>query len=139
MGDFNSDPYDNGDPDAGGPSAAQVVPRALAFAGGGALVPAFPLPASPEETAGPGATACGAAGPGAEPPTRALWSTWKRRGAREVKHLIDYILVDGRAPGALAPVRWLAPPAAADVPPGRLPCAGYPSDHLAVAADVAFD
>ena len=43
----------------------------------------------------------------------------------------------GGAPAlALVPVALLEPPPDAALPPGRLPCAAYPSDHLSIAADV---
>lgn len=87
------------------------------------------------------------------------WSTWKLRGSFEARHQIDYIFVSqarnatsgngsagkpkSGAPAAVAGnsrvVQVLAPPQDSDVPRARLPCAAYPSDHLSIAADVAFD
>ena len=95
------------------------------------------------------------------------WSTWKLRGSYEARHQIDYIFVsqaqgndssssssssshhktgnkrqEPKKSDALSRrnsrvVQVLAPPSA--VPPSRLPCAAYPSDHLCIAADIAFD
>jgi hypothetical protein len=85
------------------------------------------------------------------------WSTWKLRGSYEARHQIDYIFISQAPPatngtaskpkggaskdfeGKSRVVRVLAPPQDSDVPRARLPCAAYPSDHLSIAADVAFD
>ena len=73
-------------------------------------------------------SAYAAAGGGEEPG----YTTWKRRGAAEVRHTIDYILVAG--PVGVA--RVLLPPADGDVAAERLPGWRYPSDHVALAAEL---
>ena len=71
--------------------------------------------------------------PQPQPPHKNLWSTWKRRGDEEVKHWIDYILYDSRSFKATA---VLQAPRDEDMSDERLPDRKYPSDHLAIAADL---
>lgn len=73
-------------------------------------------------------SAYAAAGGGEEP----AYTTWKRRGAAEVRHTIDYILVSG----GVGVARVLLPPADGDVAAERLPGWRYPSDHVALAAEL---
>jgi len=61
------------------------------------------------------------------------WTTWKtRKGfkAGEVQHTIDYIFVTPE----IQVGRVLLPPE--EIGEGRLPCARYPSDHIALAAEL---
>ena len=58
------------------------------------------------------------------------FTTWKRRGIKELKMTIDYIFLGG---GIMAE-RVLLPPAETDVGPERFPSWTYPSDHIALAA-----
>lgn len=68
---------------------------------------------------------------GAEPG----WTTWKRRkGQPTAKHTIDYVLVTG----GVTPLAVLDPPADDDVDPERLPGWRYPSDHVALFAELAL-
>jgi nocturnin len=60
------------------------------------------------------------------------WTTWKRRSGTEIKHRIDYIF---HSP-SLRAAALLAPPATADLEPARLPSLRYPSDHLAIMAEL---
>jgi endonuclease/exonuclease/phosphatase family metal-dependent hydrolase len=69
-----------------------------------------------------------AAADGEEP----AYTTWKRRGEAEARHTIDYIL----AAGPVGVARVLLPPADADVAPERLPGWRYPSDHIALCAEL---
>ena len=93
-----------------GEHAAQAVPAVLAHPL--ALQSAYPLPGSSCESG---------------------WTTWKRRGAAEVKHTIDYIFHSAN----LRVTGLLAPPKDADLEPARLPGFRYPSDHLAIMAEFA--
>ena len=61
-----------------------------------------------------------------------LWTSWKTRGADEIKCFIDYIFHDA----ALRTARVLAPPAVADLEPARLPGMRYPSDHISLLAEL---
>merc|ERR1719245_1559649 len=61
-----------------------------------------------------------------------VYTTWKRRGDMEYKHTIDYILISG----AFRVVRVLAPPDESDVEPERFPSWKYPSDHVALVAEL---
>lgn len=60
------------------------------------------------------------------------WTTWKKRGAYEIKHAIDYIFHDA----GLRAVRVLAPPNERELEPARLPGIRYPSDHLSILAQM---
>ena len=60
------------------------------------------------------------------------YTTWKRRGAAEARHTIDYIF----AADPVGVARVLLPPADADVAPERLPGWRYPSDHVALCAEL---
>jgi len=131
MGDFNADAF----PDPRERQDAEVeVEEAEAcpqsFAGeefglavgeavawkGGALKSAYPLAKAEEET---------------EDAPEVAYTTWKCRSGKETRHTIDYMFFDK----AGFEVRRVLGPAS-DLPPSRLPCAAYPSDHLAIAADV---
>ena len=66
---------------------------------------------------------------GAEP----AWSTWKKRAAGEVKHTIDYILASP-AVGVRKVLR--VPDDDLVIASGLLPSFSYPSDHMALAAEL---
>ena len=66
---------------------------------------------------------------GAEP----AYTTWKRRGESEVRHTIDYVLVSPR----VRVHRVLQPPDPSGVDARRLPGWRYPSDHIALAAEIS--
>merc|ERR1712032_258976 len=90
---------------------ARAVPAVLGHDMG--FCSAYPLPASAED---------------------AGYTTWKRRKEREDRHVIDYIFhTPGLQPGAVWEV-----PAAADMCRERLPNRKYPSDHVAIAAELTF-
>mmetsp|Transcript_52028 Transcript_52028/g.111349 ORF Transcript_52028/g.111349 Transcript_52028/m.111349 type:complete len:395 (-) Transcript_52028:19-1203(-) len=59
------------------------------------------------------------------------YTTWKRRGDKEIKHTIDYIF----ASPSLEVCKVLAPPLESDIVPERLPGWQYPSDHIALIAE----
>lgn len=67
---------------------------------------------------------------GAEP----AWTTYKKRGARVAKHVIDYILL---SPGVRVR-RVLLPPADDDLDASALPGWRYPSDHVALMAELVL-
>lgn len=69
-----------------------------------------------------------AAALGAEP----HFTTWKRRGALETKHTIDYIFYNE----PLRVRRVLLPPLAWEVAAERFPDQRCPSDHVALVADI---
>jgi endonuclease/exonuclease/phosphatase family metal-dependent hydrolase len=91
---------------------------------------AYPCEAYPAALAHPlnARSAYAAAADGEEPG----YTTWKRRGTAEARHTIDYIFVAG----AVGVARVLLPPADADVAPERFPGWRYPSDHVALAAEL---
>lgn len=67
-----------------------------------------------------------------------LYTTWKFRpasdhgkGEKEIKHCIDYILLNGNN-DAMRLTHRLSIPTAEAVGPQALPCVAYPSDHLAL-------
>jgi len=62
------------------------------------------------------------------------YSTWKKRGDTEVKHMIDYVFTSSH----FRPIAVLNPPHTSDLDASRLPGLKYPSDHLAIAAQVAL-
>lgn len=62
------------------------------------------------------------------------YTTWKRRGHRERRHWIDYIF---HSPG-LHVASLLQAPSPEDIGPERLPSCRYPSDHVAIAAELVF-
>ena len=66
---------------------------------------------------------------GAEP----AWTTWKRRGASEARHCIDYILCSSEVGVA----RVLLAPDDAAIVEARLPGWNYPSDHIALLAELS--
>ena len=103
-GDFNTDPYDEP-----GKQVAKCVPAVLGHRLG--LRSAYPLPRSEHD---------------------GWWTTWKKRGASEVKHTIDYIFHSS----GLQPTSVLAPPAVDDLEEARLPGIRYPSDHLSIMAEI---
>ncbi|GMI04041.1 hypothetical protein TrRE_jg5440 [Triparma retinervis] len=61
------------------------------------------------------------------------WSTWKRRGEYEAKHMIDYIFVEE---GDMEVGRIWGVPKEGDMMEHRLPCWRYPSDHVSIAAEI---
>ena len=67
---------------------------------------------------------------GAEP----VWTTYKKRGAHVAKHVIDYILL---SPGVRVR-RVLLPPADDELDPSALPGWRYPSDHVALMAELVL-
>ena len=77
---------------------------------------------------GAGVRSAYAAALGAEP----AYTTWKRRGAKDAKHTIDYVLVSP----AVAVRRVLAPPDEDEIDAARLPGWRYPSDHVALQAEL---
>jgi len=62
-------------------------------------------------------------------PSNAEWTTWKKRADGEVKRTIDYIWI-----GAMKPISALAIPDLKE----PLPQVDYPSDHLALAAQLVL-
>jgi endonuclease/exonuclease/phosphatase family metal-dependent hydrolase len=62
------------------------------------------------------------------------WTTWKRRGEKEAFHTIDYIL----ASEAIKVNSVLLPPPTTSVHQSRLPGWQYPSDHVALMADIVL-
>ena len=62
------------------------------------------------------------------------WTTWKRRGVKESKHTIDYILITPK----VGVGQVLRPPEDADMAPERLPGWRYPSDHVALQAELTI-
>lgn len=62
------------------------------------------------------------------------YTTWKMRGKSERRHWIDYIF---HSPGLRA-ASLLQMPSPEDVGPERLPSCRYPSDHVAIAAELVF-
>ena len=75
---------------------------------------------------------CLSADGNSEPP----YTTWKIRPAGEVCHTIDYMWF---MPSQLQPIRVLQFPPGDDIGEDRLPCHSYPSDHLSLVADFAFN
>ena len=67
---------------------------------------------------------------GAEPD----WTTYTKRGAHVAKHVIDYILL---SPGVRVR-RVLLPPADDELDPSALPGWRYPSDHVALMAELVL-
>ncbi|CAH0368606.1 unnamed protein product [Pelagomonas calceolata] len=65
---------------------------------------------------------------GAEP----AWTTWKKRGTSEARHCIDYVLCSPEV-GVDA---VLLPPEDDEIVEARLPGWNYPSDHVALIADL---
>ena len=65
---------------------------------------------------------------GAEP----AWTTWKRRGTSEARHCIDYVLCSPE----VGVSQVLLPPDDDAVVEERLPGWNYPSDHVALIADL---
>lgn len=110
MGDFNADACQS----VGGTQPV-AVPTALRWCDG-ALSSAYPLPTSYTETDG-------------------LYSTWKTRGGKEAKRVIDYILYTREC--GLEVTSLLQPPTPEDLANSqcKLPDLRYPSDHVAIAAD----
>jgi len=60
------------------------------------------------------------------------YTTWKRRGVKEAKHTIDYIFVSP----TIAVDGVLLPPPESSIDEQRLPGFRYPSDHIALIADL---
>lgn len=68
---------------------------------------------------------------GAEPE----YTTWKIRPPKEFRRTIDYIWYKS---ATLTPLMLLSLPGVQSIPHPRLPSKQYPSDHLAIAAELAF-
>lgn len=64
-----------------------------------------------------------------------FYTTWKKRGNDEVKHMIDYIWYTEKS---LACVKTLDPVNASTMEETRLPGFRYPSDHLSQVATMRF-
>lgn len=63
------------------------------------------------------------------------WTTWKIRAAGEKKATIDYIWIRRRIPLAnleVIPKSILRMPNESEIPPERLPCSVFPSDHMSL-------
>ena len=60
------------------------------------------------------------------------YTSWKRRGAKDAKYTIDYVLVST----AVAVRRVLAPPDEDELDAERLPGWRYPNDHVALQAEL---
>ena len=60
------------------------------------------------------------------------YTSWKRRGAKDAKYTIDYVLVSP----AVAVRRVLLPPDEDELDAERLPGWRYPSDHVALQAEL---
>jgi endonuclease/exonuclease/phosphatase family metal-dependent hydrolase len=119
---------------------ALAVPAVLSWRGG-ALQSAYPLPeceASDNDDnddckEGDGA---GGAGAGGEAEVAAVpFTTWKKRGELEVRHVIDYIFFEQ---AKFKVSSTLSAPLISELPPHRLPCLAYPSDHLSIAAELEW-
>lgn len=61
------------------------------------------------------------------------YTTWKIRGEKETKHVIDYIFYEGFQCQSL-----LSIPTDEEVEPSRFPGFRYPSDHVAIGAEFSF-
>ena len=125
MGDFNTDPVDAGN------VAATCVPAVLSSK---ALAPplrsAYALPAGSVGGGGGGGGGAGAA---------VSYSTWKVRGDKSVKHIIDYVFHNGEAAAnGLRLTDTLGVPDEAEVEPTRFPGFRYPSDHVMIGAKFAL-
>lgn len=107
LGDFNTDPFD-----VSGEHMARAVPAVLDSAAP-KFLSAYPLPQSSE---------------------KGDYTTWKRRGTKEDRHVIDYIF---HSP-SLQPRALLGMPPAEAIDTNRLPGFKYPSDHMAIAAEFEF-
>jgi hypothetical protein len=70
-------------------------------------------------------------GVSAESAAEPEFSTWKFRTNGEARRVIDHVYYS--APTLAPASRWRGP-SAAEIGPGGLPCAGYPSDHVALLA-----
>ena len=130
-GDFNSSPT------AGTAYAAVLQCPSLRLASAYNRLP------HPDEGAAVAATDA-AAVPAAYASGEPAFTTWKFRGAeaKEKKEAIDYIWYgqgrgEGRPP-VLGRLATLELPGEADIGPGALPAAEWPSDHLALGADFAW-
>ena len=99
MGDFNTDPFDTKK------IKATCIPLVLSSN----LKSAYPLQNPLDGTQD--------------------YTTWKIRGPKESKHVIDYIFYDG-----LTCTKTLSIPKDSEVETTRLPGFKYPSDHIAIAA-----
>lgn len=105
-GDFNTEPFDMPQ------HKARAVP-AILQAPAVNLRSAYPLPNSSDS---------------------GEYTTWKRRGAYEGRHVKDYIFHSE----SLRAAKILSVPQIEDVHPERLPGLQYPSDHIAIAAELCF-
>jgi nocturnin len=111
--DFNTDAY--AAESKGTTIPAQCIP-AVAACQILALESAYPLQTSEEDQGG-------------------YYTTWKKRGAYEAKHTIDYIWYSGSGLECVATLDAVSPE---DMDDARLPGFRYPSDHLAICAVFRF-
>jgi hypothetical protein len=126
--------------DMNAPPPAKAVAATVAATGGDE----FPHLAYPLITSEPFLPAGGDGGGSAAPLSSAYcaalggnepeWTSWKRRGSHEAKHTIDFIFVSS----GIGVVRVLLPPQdeEVDVGTGLLPSWEYPSDHVALFAEL---
>ena len=103
-GDHNADAYDV--TDKGVTVPATCVPS-VAASTDPVLKSVYPLPSSEAD----------------------MYTTWKKRGAYEARHTIDYVW---HSPHDLRPLSRLGVVAEAELEPWRLPGFRYPSDHLSL-------
>lgn len=68
------------------------------------------------------------------PPSSSLYTTWKIRGPKTMKRVIDYIFHNGNESTGLECSHLLSIPHENDLETTRLPGLKYPSDHLAIGA-----
>ncbi|KAI8472144.1 MAG: DNase I-like protein [Monoraphidium minutum] len=132
MGDFNAVPASPACQAMAADPELQLqsiwtVPWADAADGDGDGAPPPPPPQQQQQQQ----QATGDGGGGGEPE----FTTWKFRPQGESRRVIDHLFF---SPAALAPAARWRMPGAADVGPGGLPCAAYPSDHMAVMCELAW-
>jgi endonuclease/exonuclease/phosphatase family metal-dependent hydrolase len=136
LGDFNTEPFSDGK--GGAPLTQHYVTQWR----NGALRSAYPLINSEETHSAVDDESKYAAEHGAShghsgaSKVSEYYTTWKRRGDHEVKHVIDYIYHTEQ----LTPLRVLEPPLYSEVmlSQGRLPHIRYPSDHIAQVVDFSL-
>ena len=102
MGDFNSEPFDNDDH-----SCIQTMING-SIDGNLKVKSAYNI----------------------DPPDSKFFTTWKTRGEKTVRRIIDYIFHNHQ----LRCTHTLAPPSQLEMESHRLPGFRYPSDHIAIGA-----